>query len=116
MWATLRRYRTTQKAAAGQKGFRLHFIGRVFTGGRTRRWWSAARARDRQHECLMERAGSLGSAGESLSLSLSLSLIPSFSLSLFPAVRDITRDNVTRRSNKGTGASGEPLRGARVGK
>ena len=76
----------------------LHFIGCVFTRGG--RWWSTARACGRQHECLMERAGSLGSTGESspplsLSLSLSLSLF-SFSPS------DITRDNVTRRSNKGT--------------
>jgi len=72
-------------------------------GSGIRRCWSVelARACGRQHECLMERAGALGSAGESsLSPPLSLSLYLSFSPS------DITRDNVTRRSNKGTRRSG----------
>lgn len=63
---------------------------------------STARACGRQHECLMERVGSLGSTRES---SLSLSLSSSFS------PPDITRDNVTRRSNKGTWRRGGRARG-----
>lgn len=84
-----------QKVLGWTAFYRMRFH-RVVGGGR-----STARACGRQHECLMERVGSLGSTRES-SLSLSLS---SFSSS------DITRDNVTRRSNKGTRRRGGRARG-----
>jgi len=98
-WANaLRRHGRTKGVGLNCGFYRMRFHGVVVGGGR-----STARACGRQHECLMERAGSLGSTREVVSLSLSLASSSSPS--------DITRDNVTRRSNKGTRRRGGRARG-----